>query len=272
MIKSTSITNYIILLLLSNSLCNLSKDIASQDSDLYMKSSSTFSNLNVEQTLTSSEAKVLLKAGSYTTSITNKDDIIEFKLNNVPMLKLNSVSGESPQKVNINKELNIQKELVVKNKKQWLLAYRSNYEDIQDSKVISDCGPYRMLGGYNITSTKELKQSFELPEHEYIKITGNYHFIDFWQGEAGYLKVGYEKDAKTTVWSQTVDSNGMAEGPEGDSLNVCGAVTPESYLGQRVQVILKHKQPKLNIFFGSTLSCTPDQASYGISDVEVYVL
>ena len=109
-----------------------------------MRSSSTFSNLSVEQTLTSSEAKVQLKAGIYTTSITNKDDIIEFKLNNIAILKLNSVSGESPKRVNMSKALNIQKELVVKNKKQWLLAYRSNYEDIQDSKVISDCGPYRM--------------------------------------------------------------------------------------------------------------------------------
>ena len=133
-----------IVLLISSSRCDLATDTASLDSDMYMRSSSSFSNLNAKQTQTSSESKVFLKAGDYTTSITNKDDIIEFKLNDVPMLKLNSVSGESPVRVNINKGLDIKKELVVKNKKQWLLAYRSNYEDIQDSKVLSDCGPYRM--------------------------------------------------------------------------------------------------------------------------------
>lgn len=143
MIK-TNFFRFTIFILISTSLCEYTSDTASLDSDIYMKSSSIFSSLNVEQTQTSSESEVLLKSGDHTTSITNKDDIIEFKFNGVPMLQINAVSGESPVRLNMNKGLNIQNELVIRNKKQWLLAYRSNYEEIEDSKVLSDCGPYRM--------------------------------------------------------------------------------------------------------------------------------
>lgn len=74
-----------------------------------------------------------------------------------------------------------------------------------------------------------------------------------------------------TLWSKTVDSTGVrTDNVKG--LDVCGAATEESLLGERVQVIVKHDQPNLDIYFGSTLKSDPTIASYGISDVEIYIL
>ena len=104
---------------------------------------------------------------------------------------MNDIDAVTELPVTFENGLNIQEELIINNKKQWLLAYRTNYEDIKSKKVMSMCGPYAMLGGYGISSHNEVRQSFELPQHTYVKISANYHFIDFWNGETGYLKVNF---------------------------------------------------------------------------------
>ena len=47
-----------------------------------------------------------------------------------------------------------------------------------------------MLGGHCLTSDKELSKTFtRLPSHSLIRIKTNYHMIDNWEGEQGYMKV-----------------------------------------------------------------------------------
>lgn len=143
-------------------------------------------------------------------------------------MKFNPVSAETGSQVIYNKGINLSGDYVINDKKQWVLAYRSNYEDIVDEPTkVSTCGPYKLLGGYNISSTKELELNFQLPKHSYIQISLNYHFIDFWKGETGYLKIGYGDNKKYTLWSQSVDSNGTRDKLLGN-YNVCGNTVPES--------------------------------------------
>jgi viroplasmin and RNaseH domain-containing protein len=98
-----------------------------------------------------------------------------------------------------------------------------------DSNVTSTCGPYNLLGGYNLTSSKQIKQTFQLPPHNYVKITANYHFIDFWNGQTGFMKVQYGSGEKYVLWSQSVDSDGMKPGKFGEAMfNICGNSVDES--------------------------------------------
>ena len=218
------------------------------------------------------KTKLKLETGSHKGTISNNQGVINFLSDGKSVLRFNQVSAVTSNQANFENGINLTGDYVIRDKKQWVLAYRSNYEDIIDEPTeISQCGPYSLLGGYNISSTKELELNFQLPKHSYIQISLNYHFIDFWKGETGYLKIGYGKDKKYALWSQSVDSNGTHYEELGN-INVCGNTVTESLLGQRVQVIAKHSDEKLKIFFGSTLECEPMYASYGVSDVEVYII
>lgn len=55
-------------------------------------------------------------------------------------------------------------------------------------------------------------------------------------------------------------------------INVCGAATNDPAIGKKVDVTFKHSGGNISLLFGSTLKGNSCFASYGISDLEVYVL
>lgn len=50
--------------------------------------------------------------------------------------------------------INLKKELVVNNKRQWILARKEDFSDWHNKKT-TKCGPYKMLGGHCIGGGKE---------------------------------------------------------------------------------------------------------------------
>lgn len=69
------------------------------------------------------------------------------------------------------------------------------------------------------------------------------------------------------VWTESADIRGITNG-----LDTCGGATIDPIIGRKFEVTMLHDEPNLSILFGSTLTCDPGYASYGISDLEIYVL
>lgn len=63
------------------------------------------------------------------------------------------------------------------------------------------------------------------------------------------------------------DSRGINHG-----INICGSSANDPMIGKKVDVTLKHNNDSLELLFGSTLKASPCFASFGVSNLEVYVL
>ena len=63
------------------------------------------------------------------------------------------------------------------------------------------------------------------------------------------------------------DIRGIANG-----IDVCGGATIDPIIGRKFDIVMMHDELTLDLIFGSTLSCDPSYASYGISDLEIYIL
>jgi len=56
----------------------------------------------------------------------------------------------------------------------------------------SNCNGVNMLGGYGRSANFENKKNYHnLPPHSEIRVKANFHFIDFWKGESGFMKIGF---------------------------------------------------------------------------------
>jgi hypothetical protein len=75
------------------------------------------------------------------------------------------------------------------------------------------------------------------------------------------------KNKEKVVWSQDVDSRGLVRG-----INVCGSASADPIIGKQIDVVVKHSSDELVLRFDSTFKSDPCFASYGISNLEVYVL
>lgn len=103
---------------------------------------------------------------------------------------------------------------------------------------------------------------FFLPYHEKVRIVGNYHFLDAWNGNMGYLKV---KDH--FVWTDSHDSRGYKSSK--NALKICGKGVNFKF-SEVIDVNFEHFGKELEIKFGSTLRCHPCDGSYGVSNVQIY--
>jgi hypothetical protein len=167
------------------------------DSDIDLTKDIIVASIRIDASAKEKYTEFMLVAGESALSMANEAGVLNITNKGGSMLKINAVSAETSKATIFHKGVDLENELVISNKKQWLLAYRSNYEELQTKGVISQCGPYHLLGGYNVSSTREIKQTFQLPKHDYVKIEANYHFIDFWRGETGYLSVIHHFFSKT---------------------------------------------------------------------------
>jgi len=60
-----------------------------------------------------------------------------------------------------------------------------------------------MLGGYCLFSYGEVTKTFGgLPNHSLIRITANYHYIDAWAGETGFMRASIgTNDEMVYTWT-----------------------------------------------------------------------
>jgi len=153
--------------------------------------------------------------------------------------------------------------------RQWSLF---SLEDFEETDIVgwsqsgfSECAGRKILGGHCVGDAAGnllTKTYTSLPPHTQVRINAQYLFIDSWDGESGYLKVG-----DNIVWSEAYNH---AHGEKGHGLNVCGNETPERRFNRPVDVVIPHTADSLTITFGATTDEHPCDESYGIDSVMVF--
>mmetsp|Transcript_6771 Transcript_6771/g.925 ORF Transcript_6771/g.925 Transcript_6771/m.925 type:complete len:94 (+) Transcript_6771:277-558(+) len=91
----------------------------------------------------------------------------------------------------------------------------------------------------------------------------NYHFIDQWEGEAGFAKI----DGKT-FWTENYKwcEKLMPWFCKKYGIDVCGNDTPDR-LSYQVAYTGHHNNAELKLNIGSNLNRNPCEVSWGIDDV-----
>ena len=192
--------------------------------------------------------------------------------NNYPLLTIreqNQINILS-KKLTLN-ETYINGNLKIKGINQWKLIYEENFDESIEgwsNKTVSKCNGITMLGGYCIFSKGETEKIYDkLPEHNMIRIQANFHFIDNWNGESGYLKIDNGKNGEMNfIW---IESYSAFEGNFG--VNVCGGKMPEGKFSSPIDVVVNHNSDSIKIAFGSNLEMDPCDESFGISGVRIFV-
>ena len=192
--------------------------------------------------------------------------------NNYPLLTIteqNQINFLS-KTLSLN-ETYINGNLKIKGINQWKLIYEENFEESIEgwsNNTISKCNGITMLGGYCIFSKGETEKIYDkLPEHSMIRIQANYHFIDNWNGESGYLKINNGNNGEMNyIW---IESYTAFEGNYG--INVCGGKMPEGKFSSPIDVVVNHNSDSLKIAFGSNLEMDPCDESFGISAIRIFV-
>lgn len=150
---------------------------------------------------------------------------------------------------------------------QWLLAIHESFSQTAtgwSNATTSTCGSpsKRLLGGYGLTAGGEVKKTFrQLPDHTEIRVKANFHFIDAWTGETAFAKLDNQ-----VVWTELHDHMASKNG-----INICGSPTAESKFAVPIDVVIPHRSSSLTLGFGSSLVVSPLEASWGVSDIQIYV-
>ena len=150
------------------------------------------------------------------------------------------------------------------NTKQFQIEYEEVFLDEVGEewsfKEKSICGGVFMLGGYELLSEEEIGLEIKgLRKHAEVRVEANFHFIDAWHGESGYMMIDGEY-----VWTESNDYT-LAKA----AINVCGGLYGESKFQSTIDVVVPHTSEDLDVTFGSTLVSAPSLASYGISSFRI---
>jgi len=137
----------------------------------------------------------------------------------------------------------------------------------EGSVVTDSCG--KMIGGHCSVQGKpsgDVSKTFaNLPAHSHVRVVAKYHFIDTWEGETGYAKVGGR-----VVWADTHDFAEHKQSKAG--ISMCGNDdVAEHKWGQPVDVTLPHTASDVTVAFGATLDQSTCDEAFGVADVAVYV-
>jgi hypothetical protein len=125
--------------------------------------------------------------------------------------------------------------------------------------ISTDCG-VAMLGGPGIfQNAGSITKTFALEDTnmETVRVVGNYHFIDNWSGQSGFLKTEDPTDGQTVVWAKqysiTPRGSDSITKKKLASLNVCGDPTiGEHSFSNKIDVVVPVVDGKLTLIFGST--------------------
>jgi hypothetical protein len=163
----------------------------------------------------------------------------------------------------------IAEDIVLGGVKQWRLVRHEHFDQGAEGwsllQTSSCAGRDSFLGGHCHIGAGEVSKTFDkLPPHSQVRVTGRYHFIDNWQGETAFLKLG-EKYA----WSEHTSKN-----PDSLGIHMCGSEQyPERKMSTPIDVTMPHSDSFLQVAFGSTGDAKQDpcERSFGVDDVMVYV-
>jgi len=157
---------------------------------------------------------------------------------------------------------------IFKELSQWLL----HIDDSQfnsggwTNQTTSQCGgsAVPILGGYGKFAGGSATRNYrQLPDHSEIRIKANWHFIDNWAGEMGFLKLDHQ-----LVWTDSHDS----QIANTNAINLCGAPTHEGKFAVPIDVVIPHTATSIAVTFGSNMAHkSPPEASWGISALEIYI-
>lgn len=163
---------------------------------------------------------------------------------------------------------------------------------------VSHCGNGNMfLGGHCEASSSEIRKVYtRLPPHSAVRVVGRFHFIDSWEGEAGYAKLdgrfkwtrhhGHTAvDASLNTRAaaarggvaaaQQVARRAQAEEQSAAikaGISLCGDETVAEHLfNVPVDVSVPHTGEEIEVVFGSLLDKDACHASWGVDDVEIYL-
>jgi len=165
-------------------------------------------------------------------------------------------------------------QILYDNVNQWKLY---TFEDFQgvvsgwNSTAVSSCPPSsnKFLGGNcNFAGINVTNKWSSLPAHRMVKVTFNFHFLDDWNGESGYVLLNdniYWQNSYS--WCDSV----LPWYCKKFGINACGNEYPDN-MAQAGEFIVPHEKSSLTLTFGSNLNGDPCMASWGIDDVSIYLI
>ncbi|KAK1444258.1 hypothetical protein BgAZ_101640 [Babesia gibsoni] len=204
------------------------------------------------------------------------DSLGNFSINsqNQPMLVIDSSKTVSLHMSKLSvREVEFGGDLLVQGVSQFRMIWREDFTDSRgwsgtvDNIGVSSCAGIPMLGGFKFFSRGAIQKTFiEMPVHRELRIRANFHFIDQWAGESGYMKLNASASAPVDyVWTdfhfQKSDSG----------VNICGGDVADSKFSVPIEVTIPHSAERFTIEFGSTLEGDAVQQSWGVSGLEIYV-
>jgi len=121
-----------------------------------------------------------------------------------------------------------------------------------------------LCSGLSILSLQDniLSNTYTLPLHTSLRITGLVHFVDDWQGETAFLKIDGEY-----VWSDAVDQENTP-----GKMSVCGSDKfPEIRFSVPIDIVIPHSAAKVELLFSTTVETDAFDARFGISNIALHL-
>eukprot|EP00300_Choanocystis_sp_HF-7_P033179 c45474_g1_i1.p1 GENE.c45474_g1_i1~~c45474_g1_i1.p1 ORF type:complete len:277 (+),score=61.19 c45474_g1_i1:41-832(+) len=151
--------------------------------------------------------------------------------------------------------------------RQWALVHHDDFEkDLEgwSTKLVGSCdgNDHHIAGHCNDVNGLVKKTYTGLGEHKFVRLQARYHFLDSWEGETAFAKIG-----DRIVWQDVNDVRGMHP----NALNACGGNHPDMKLSVPIDVTVPHTGDSVEISFGSTLDEHPCNESFGVDDVMLSV-
>lgn len=273
---------FIILLTIGYS-TSLKKFLTTEEKRLFSK----FSNFQFQRAFGSQMSGLTLQTSEKTNSdlkFGSNNDFFSFVYNgikndfelnylgdNILLFKENSEINISPNTLACSKGMSYNGSFKIRNVNQWSLFKEEDFSTEAldwSNNTVSSCGGVNMMGGYcKFSSGETTKLYSNLPKHSQIRIQANYHFIDAWNGETAYMKVG--SDLNNDMNYYWTDKYTAFQNDGG--INVCGGKYPEGRFSSPIDVVINHSDDKFYLSFGSNLEQDACEHSFGVSAVKIYV-
>ncbi len=178
------------------------------------------------------------------------------------------IGTNNPQQrldVNGNIRLNNNNSIYYQNTPDYRLVIREDFETAASGWSNNTRSTYlgqNILGGYNVTSTAPNQKTYNLTgiPHTTVKIKFSFYGIDSWDGEVGYVRVV----GTGAGWSKSISQSEITR----ENITGNSAYNDGIYYGE---IEVPHSESNLRIIVGSTLDQAPDDESYGIDNIEIWV-
>lgn len=174
--------------------------------------------------------------------------------------------NDPQQRLDVNGNVRIRgnNTIMYQNLADYRLAIREDYETSVTGWTNNTRTTYlgqSILGGYNVLSTGTNQKTFDLTgiSHTSVKIKFSYYAIDSWDGETAYVRISGTGGG----WSRVISFSEVTRE------NIVGGSWADGIYYGEIEV--PHTGNSLTIVVGSTLNQTPDDESYGIDNIEIWV-